>query len=163
VNIFVVFFISDAQQRGSLSCVFSIAHGEKNVRYKKTFGTKIVCRAFFLGARQTFFPTRCYPRSQPLAYALSLSFARTRHTSKTISLFAVRFLMAHDKHICLSCVFLRHTTKYFKKNECCTSFYFSTTKKLFCTLYFNFIHVSINLLFLTIMCRLKNCCRTRQI
>jgi hypothetical protein len=41
VKIFAVRFLSGAQQRGSLSCVSSIAQGEK------TFGKKIVCRAFF--------------------------------------------------------------------------------------------------------------------
>jgi hypothetical protein len=34
---------------------------------------------------------------------------------------------------------------------------------LFCTLYFKFVHVSINLLFLTIICHLKKIYRIRQI
>jgi hypothetical protein len=69
--------------------------------------------------------------------------ARTRRAAKTIS---------------LPCVLLWRTAKYFLKIEFRTSFYFSTTKTLFCTLYFNFICVPIILLFLTIMCHLKNFC-----
>jgi hypothetical protein len=99
--------------------------------------------------------------------------ARTRHTTKTFPLpravekrtanIAVRFYLAHGKHICLLCVFPQRTTKYFKNFDFCTSFNFSTTKTLLCTLNFKFIHISINLLFLTIMCNLKNFCRIRQI
>jgi hypothetical protein len=102
--LFAVRFFLNARQRNSLSCIF------------------------FLGARQTHPPTGCCPRPQPLTCALSLPCARTRRTIKTISLpcavgkcttnylFAVHFPTAHDKHIRLPCVFLRHTPKYFFKN-----------------------------------------------
>jgi hypothetical protein len=54
-----------------LSCVFPSTHGKK-----------IVCRAFFFLAHgKHFFLTGCYPCSQPLACALSLSCTRTRRTT----------------------------------------------------------------------------------
>jgi hypothetical protein len=34
-------FLSGERQRGSLPCVFSIAHGEKNVRQKNLFAVRI--------------------------------------------------------------------------------------------------------------------------
>jgi hypothetical protein len=69
MRIFAVRLLHGARQKKSLPCVFSMAHG------KKTFGKKIVCRAFlpqrttkkyfsvrfFLGARQTFFPHQMLP------------------------------------------------------------------------------------------------------
>jgi hypothetical protein len=78
-------------------------------------------------------------------------------------MFAVRQRKTHGKDICLPCVLPQRTAKYFQKIVFCTSFNFSTSKTLFCTIHFNHMHVSINLLFLTIMCHLKNFCRICQI
>jgi hypothetical protein len=102
------------------------------------------------------------------------------HTVTSVTLyvvFAVRYWKTHGKNISLSCAKGKRTAKIyvcrafyhsarqsiFKKIVFCTSFNFSTSKTLFCTIHFNHMHVSINLLFLTIMCRLKNFCRICQI
>jgi hypothetical protein len=130
---------------------------------KKTFVVRLSHDAWRKNTRQTnslqcvfpwrttnIFPHQTLPLLQPLACSLPLPCTRTRCTTKTFPL-----PCAVGKHIRLPCVFLRRTTKYFFKNEFCTSFYFSTTKTLFCTLYFNVVHVFINLLSLTIICHLK--------
>jgi hypothetical protein len=66
---FAVRFLSGARQRGSLPCVFPIAH-EKKRSAKKLFVVRFSLNAwqknslscvFFLGARQTFFPHRMLP------------------------------------------------------------------------------------------------------
>jgi hypothetical protein len=125
------FYIS-ARQTNSLLCVFSLTHGKY------------------------FFP----PHVTPLACSLPLPCARTRHTEKTLPMScvvgkrAVRFHLAHGKHIRFRVFFHSARQSIFKKIDFCTSFYFSTSTMLFCTLYFNFTHASINLQFLTIMCHL---------
>jgi hypothetical protein len=97
-------------------------------------------------------------------------FFLANHGVKRLLAIGVRQLETHDKDISSSCAFHRRTTKIylcrafsrdarqsiFKKLDFCTSFNFSTPRILFCTLYFKFIHVSVNLLFLKIMCHLKN-------
>jgi hypothetical protein len=63
VKIFAVHFLSGAQQRGSLSCVFSIAHGKQKMLGKKLFVVRfyisarqqIVCRVFFGWRTANFF------------------------------------------------------------------------------------------------------------
>jgi hypothetical protein len=42
---FAVRFLSGERQRGSLPCVFSIAHGEKNVRQKNLFAVRFNLKA----------------------------------------------------------------------------------------------------------------------
>jgi hypothetical protein len=65
VKIFAVRFFSGARQRGSLPCVFSIAHGEKKHSAKKMFAVRFSLNArqrnsltcvFFLAHGKHFFP-----------------------------------------------------------------------------------------------------------
>jgi hypothetical protein len=133
-----------------LPCVFLWAHHKKSfaVRiiydaHKKRPVKKIVFCAFFLHGKHFFHQTLT-----PLACSLPLLCASTRRTANI--------------YVCRA--FPQDTRQnIFKKFDFCTSFNFPTTKTLFCTLYFKFIHVLINLLFLTIMCHLKNFCRIHQI
>jgi hypothetical protein len=81
----------------------------------------------------------------------------------TWCVFAVRLLLAHgapgrwrttDIYVCrASPAGSRQSYNFF---DFYTSFYFSTTKILLCTLYSNLIHFSICLLYLTIFYHLKN-------
>jgi hypothetical protein len=120
VKIFAVRFLSGARQRGSLPCVFSIAHGKQKALGKKLFAVR-----FYISARQTnslpcvfwvahgklFFPTHryiCY-LIRRLCRAL-LKNARQRY------MFAVRQRKTHGKDICLPCVLPQRTAKYFQKN-----------------------------------------------
>jgi hypothetical protein len=110
--------------------------------------TKNLCRAsLFFGARQT----------SPLLPSF------TAVTNLFFLTICVRYEKMHGKDISMPCTRARRTAKYFLKIDFCISFYFSTTETLSCTLNFNSIHVSINLLFLTIMAHLKNFCRICQI
>jgi hypothetical protein len=116
-------------------------------------------RLLFLGARQTnFFPSATAEVNVVSLCRASCEGARQRHSlchafssvARQTYIFAMHFPKAHDKI-------------FFFNFDVCTSFYFSTSKTLFCILYSNLIHVSINLLFLIIMCHLKNFCHIRQI
>jgi hypothetical protein len=135
VKIFALRFLSGARQRGSLPCVFSIVHDKQKRSVKK-----------------------CLPCVSWVAHG-KLFFS---HTVKSVSLYVCQ-RKTHGKDICLPCVLPQRTSKYFQKKCFFTSFNFSTSKTLFCTLYFNHMHVSINLLFLTIMCHLNNFCPICQI
>jgi hypothetical protein len=133
VQIFAVRLLSGARQRASLPCVS------------------------FYNARQRIFAVHFnYRRMAKIFFFL-------HPCNKRLLVFDVRRLEMRGKEPSLSCVLLRRTTKFFKKLWFCTSFYFSNMETLFCTLYFKFIQGSTNLLFLKIMCHLKNYCRIRQI
>jgi hypothetical protein len=89
--------------------------------------------------------------------------------------FVVRRLETHNKDISLSCVSHRRTAKIylvvgktwqriFLKNWFLYFFLFLHYKNIILySIYFNLIHVSIDLLFLTIMCQSNNFCRICQI
>lgn len=71
--------------------------------------TKSVCRAFYFLAHGKLSFSLPLPRRQTsLAFVVRQAKAHDRDI-----LFTMCFPPAHDKHILLSCVFLKHTTKYF--------------------------------------------------
>jgi hypothetical protein len=132
-----------------LSCVCSLAHDKHffpTGRYLR-YLVRCLCRALGQGARQRhsqrmtkIYVCRVFP-----------SGARQTYILRTANIYLCRvFPYGPGQSI-------------FKKFDFCTSFDFSTSRTLFCTQYFKFIHVSINLLCLTIVCHLKNLCRIYQI
>jgi hypothetical protein len=71
--------------------------------------TKSVCRAFYFLAHGKLSFSLPLPRRQTsLAFVVRQAKAHDRDI-----LFTMCFPPAHDKHILLPCVFLKHTTKYF--------------------------------------------------
>jgi hypothetical protein len=62
---------------------------------------------------------------------------------------------SHDARQTLPCILRRAHNKVFLKISFWIHFYYFTTKTLFCTLHFILIHVSVNILFVTIMCDLR--------
>jgi hypothetical protein len=87
VKIFAVHFLSGAQQRGSLSCVFSIAHGKQKMLGKKLFVVRfyisarqqIVCRVFFGWRTALFFshtPLHLLPYTSSLSCAIEKRMAK---------------------------------------------------------------------------------------
>jgi hypothetical protein len=110
-NIFAVRFLSGERQRGSLPCVFSIAHGEKNVRINLNARQRnsLPC-VFLLAHGKQFSPApdvTLVGNRYPVRYlcrALGQG-ARKRHIlcsvfsygARQTYTFGVRFLIAHGK------------------------------------------------------------------
>jgi hypothetical protein len=168
VPIFVVRFVSDHGKEHILLCVFAGARQTIFVTRFIFWRTKksVCCTFYFLEGQTNFFflPPPWRYTAISLCRASSCEGAQQRRSlcrvfpssTRQTHTFAVHFVLAQGKHIPLPCVFLKRTSKYFKKLSFLYFFLFLHSKTLFCTLYFNFIHVPICLLFLTIMCHLKN-------
>jgi hypothetical protein len=129
VRTFAVRICLGARQSGALLCGVSTAHGEKT-HVKKYFVVQ-----FSLGAWQTFFPPPDGTPFDDRRLFVPFVVRQNKVHGKDIPI-VVRFPPAHDKH----------TPSYgarqsiFKNFDFCTSFYFSTTKILFCTLLQHVMH-----------------------
>jgi hypothetical protein len=100
--------------------------------------TKSVCRAFlFLGAWQTIFFFLHRGGKRPLAFAMR----HVKAHDKDIIIFVVRFPPSHGKHIPLSCIFLKRTTKYFLKILIFVLLFISPLQKYYFVLYMSILYM----------------------
>jgi hypothetical protein len=157
----------------SLPCVFYGAHDKELFCCAsfKTHDKESLSCILFYGARHKIFVVRFN------FWCTTTIFFFLHSCNKRPLVFDVRRLETHDKDKSLTGVSLRRTTKsplcravcydarqrFFFKFWFLYFFLFLHYRDIICTLYFKFVHGSINLLLLKIMCHLKNYCRICQI